>query len=139
MQWRKRRKNFTSKKQKEKQGKILMYHKCPEDVQKELDKSKAKEWAKWQDFSAAIILDDAQYDELIREGHQVIPTQWVELDKNHNKRLLDPTVEPNYKSRLVVRGDLEKGDPRSDSPTASIEAQNSVFSFAASGSLGLNP
>ena len=77
-------------------------------------------------------MDDAQYDELIREGHQVIPTQWVELDKNHNKRLLDPTVEPNYKSRLVVRGDLEKGDPRSDSPTASIEAQNLVFSFAAS-------
>ncbi|CAE7834664.1 unnamed protein product [Symbiodinium sp. CCMP2592] len=108
-QWRKRRKNFTSKKQKEKHGKILMYHKCPEDVQKELDKSRAKEWAKWQDFSAAIILDDAQYDELIREGHQVIPTQWVELDKNHNKRLLDPTVEANYKSRLVVRGDLEKG------------------------------
>ena len=132
LQWRKRRKNFTSKKQKEKHGKILMYHKCPEDVQKELDKSRAKEWAKWQDFSAAIILDDAQYDELIREGHQVIPTQWVELDKNHNKRLLDPTVEPNYKSRLVVRGDLEKGDPRSDSPTASIEAQNLVFSFAAS-------
>ncbi|CAE7200469.1 GIP [Symbiodinium sp. CCMP2592] len=131
-QWRKRRKNFTSKKQKEKHGKILMYHKCPEDVQKELDKSRAKEWAKWQDFSAAIILDDAQYDELIREGHQVIPTQWVELDKNHNKRLLDPTVEANYKSRLVVRGDLEKGDPRSDSPTASIEAQNLVFSFSAS-------
>ena len=136
LQWRKRRKKISSKKQKEKHGKILMYHK---DAQKELDKSRAKEWAKWQDFSAAIILDDAQYDELIREGHQVIPTQWVELDKNHNKRLLDPTVEPNYKSRLVVRGDLEKGDPRSDSPTASIEAQNSVFSFAASGSLGLNP
>ena len=26
LQWRKRRKNFTSKKQKEKHGKILMYH-----------------------------------------------------------------------------------------------------------------
>ncbi|CAE7038563.1 unnamed protein product [Symbiodinium sp. CCMP2592] len=73
LQWRKRRKNFTSKKQKEKHGKILTYHKCPEDVQKEPDKSRAKEWAKWQDFSAAIILDDAQYGELIREGHQVIP------------------------------------------------------------------
>ena len=52
---------------------------------------------------------------------KVIPTQWVELDKNHNKRLLDPTVEAKYKSRLVVRGDLEKGDPRSDSPTAGID------------------
>ncbi|CAE6970919.1 unnamed protein product [Symbiodinium sp. CCMP2592] len=42
VQWRKRRKNFTSKKKKEKYGKILIYHTCPEDVQKELDKSKAK-------------------------------------------------------------------------------------------------
>ena len=109
VQWRKRRKNFTSKKQKEKHGKILVYHKCPEDVQKELDKSREKEWAKWKEFSAAIIIDDAQYQELIREGHQVIPTQWVELDKNHNKRLLDPTVEAKYKSRLVVRGDLREG------------------------------
>ena len=104
----------------------------PEEVQKELDKSREKEWAKWKEFSAAIIIDDAQYQELIREGHQVIPTQWVELDKNHNRRLLDPTVEAKYKSRLVVRGDLEKGDPRSNSPTAGIEAQNLVFSFAAS-------
>ena len=98
VQWRKRRKNFTSKKQKEKHGKILVYHKCPEDVQKELDKSREKEWAKWKEFSAAIIIDDAQYQELIREGHQVIPTQWVELDKNHNKRLLDPTVEANTRA-----------------------------------------
>ena len=88
---RKHRKNLTSEKQKEKHGQILMYHKCPEDVQKELDKSREKEWAKWKDFSAAIIIDDDQYEELVREGHQVIPTQWVELDKNHSKRLLDPT------------------------------------------------
>ena len=46
--------------------------------------------------------------------------------------MLDPTVPPKYKSRLVVRGDLEEGDPRSDSPTADLEAQNMIFSFAAS-------
>ena len=61
----------------------------------------------------------------------MIPTQLVDLDKNHSKRLLDPTAEAKYKSRLVLRSDLEKGDPRSDSPTAGIEAQNFVFSFAA--------
>ncbi|CAE7355602.1 unnamed protein product [Symbiodinium sp. CCMP2456] len=75
VQWRKRRKNFTSKNQKEKHGKILMYRKCPEDVQKELDKSREK----------------------------VIPAQWVKLNKNHNKRLLDPSVEPKYKSRLTIK------------------------------------
>ncbi|CAE7289140.1 unnamed protein product [Symbiodinium sp. KB8] len=67
-QWHKRRRNFTWKKQNEKRGKILMYHKCPEDVEKKMDKSREKAWAKWQEFSAAIILDDAQYEELIREG-----------------------------------------------------------------------
>ena len=43
VQWRKRRK-FTSKKQKEKHVKIPVYHKCTEDVQKELDKSRGMEW-----------------------------------------------------------------------------------------------
>ena len=45
-----------------------------------------------------------------------------------------PPVPPKYKSRLVVRGDLEKGieNIRSDSPTCDIEAQNLIFSFAAS-------
>ena len=32
----------------------------------------------------------------------------------------------------MVRGCLEEGDPRSDSPTADLEAQNMIFSFAAS-------
>ena len=130
--WRKRRKNYSSKRQKEKHGKNLVYSKCPEDVQKELDKTREKEWNKWKEFSAAIVIDKQQLEELVREGHQIVPTQWVEVDKNHAQRLLDPSIEPKYKSRLVVRGDLEQGDPRSDSPTASIEAQNIVFSFAAS-------
>ena len=130
--WRKRRKNYSSKRQKEKHGKNLVYSKCPEDVQKELDKTREKEWNKWKEFSAALVIDKKQLEELVREGHQIVPTQWVEVDKNHAQRLLDPSIEPTYKSRLVVRGDLEQGDPRSDSPTASIEAQNIVFSFAAS-------
>ena len=43
-------------------------------------------------------------------------------------------VPPKYKSRLVVRGGLGKGIENiwSDSPTCDIEAQNLIFSFAAS-------
>ena len=40
------------------------------------------------------------------EGHRVVPMQLVEVDKAWSQRMLDPTVPPKYKSRLVVRGDL---------------------------------
>ena len=49
-------------------------------------------------------------------------------------------VPSKYKSRLVVRGDLEKeiDNVRSDSPTCDIEAQNLIFSFAASRMFKIN-
>ena len=58
----------------------------------------------------------------------------METDKNeHLRKPGGPDVEPNTCSRLVGRGDLEKGveNLRSDSPTCDIEAQNMIFSFAA--------
>ena len=131
-EWEKRKASYVKKKQKEKNGKLLDYAKCSDELKRKLDEARAKEWSKWKEFGALVVIDSKQLQELLDEGHQVIPTQWVELDKNYNKRLVDPTVEEKLKSRLVVRGDLEKGDPRSDSPTASLEAQNMVFSFAAS-------
>ena len=130
-EWKKRKASYV-KKQKEKNGKLLDYAKCSDELKRKLDETRAKEWSKWKEFGASVVIDSKQLQELLDEGHQVIPTQWVELDKNCNKRLVDPTVEEKLKSRLVVRGDLEKGDPRSDSPTASLEAQNMVFSFTAS-------
>ena len=131
-EWKKRKASYVKKKQKEKNGKLLDYSKCSDELKRKLDETRAKEWAKWKEFGASVVIDSKQLQELLDEGHQVIPTQWVELHRNYNKRLVDPTVEEKLKSRLVVRGDLEKGDPRSDSPTASLEAQNMVFSFAAS-------
>ena len=131
-EWKKRKASYVKKKQKEKNGKLLDYSKCSDELKRKLDETRAKEWAKWKEFGPSVVIDSKQLQELLDEGHQVIPTQWVELGKNYNKRLVDPTVEEKLKSRLVVRGDLEKGDPRSDSPTASLEAQNMVFSFAAS-------
>ena len=131
-EWKKRKASYVKKKQKEKNGKLLDYSKCSDELKRKLDETRAKEWAKWKEFGASVVIDSKQLKELLDEGHQVIPTQWVELDKNYNKRMVDPTVEEKLKSRLAVRGDLEKADPRSDSPTASLEAQNMVFSFAAS-------
>ena len=131
-EWKKTKASYAKKKQKEKNGKLLDYAKCSDELKRKLDETRAKEWSKWKEFGASVVIDSKQLQELLGEGHQVIPTQWVELDKNYSKRLVNPTVEEKLKSRLVVRGDLEKGDPRSDSPRASLEAQNMVFSFAAS-------
>ena len=73
-------------------------------------KSRAGEWKKWVDYKAGIIITGDMLDELLREGYQEIPTQWVEVDKNeHLRKPGGPPVPPKYKSRLVVRGDLEKG------------------------------
>ena len=49
-----------------------MYSKCEPEVQKKLDKTREKEWSKWQDFSAAVVIDKAQLEELLAEGHKVI-------------------------------------------------------------------
>ncbi|CAE7418365.1 GIP [Symbiodinium sp. CCMP2592] len=122
--WKKRRKNYTGKKQKEKNGKLLVYAKCSPEVQAELDKTREKEWNKWKEFSAAVVIDKNQLEELIREGHQIIPTQWVEVDKHHAQRLADPTVEAKYKSRLVVRGDLEQGEIIDEFKCGTVESDS---------------
>ena len=79
----------------------------------------------------------SELQELIDEGHIPIPTQWVEVDKKEHLRKPDTPIEEHeteLKSRLVVRGGLEKGTEnlRSDSPTCDTEAQNLIFSYAAS-------
>ena len=46
-----------------------------------------KEWKKWMDFSAGVKLEKNVLDELLSEGHCMLPTQWIETDKKaHLKR-----------------------------------------------------
>eukprot|EP00435_Cladocopium_sp_Y103_P054380 s860_g17.t1 len=57
----------------------------------------------------------------------IIPSRWVDVDKSE-----DPT-KPEYKSRLVARGDLEKNlssQVRTDSPTSSQLFLHTVISFS---------
>ena len=131
-QWQKRKINdkMKVKKAKEKRGKLLNFKKASAEVQAGLLEARAVEWKKWVDFNAGIIVMGEQLDDLLREGHQEIPTQWIEVDKNEAKRKPgEEPLPPIYKSRLVGRGDLEKGieNIRSDSPTCDIEAQNLIF------------
>ena len=101
-------------------------------LQKGIDGSRETEWGKWRQFNAALDLTEEQYQKLKAEGHEEVPLKWVDTDKNDVLRGTKPDIEMERKSRLVTRGDLESGDIRSDSPTADIEAQNEIFSFAAS-------
>ena len=70
---------------------------------------------------------------MLAEGHSIIPTQWIEVDKaEHKRRQGGPYVRPGFKSRLVPCGNFEKTvGLRSDSFTGDLEAINLVLSWAA--------
>ena len=129
----KRKKKYVSKKRKEAAGKVLNFKRAEGPVREGMLAARQAEWAKWKQFNAAVILSVEESNRLVSEGHQVAGTQWIDTDKNEPLRTKEnPDVPPKYKGRLVVRGDQEQGDVRSDSPTCDTEAQNLLFSFAAS-------
>ena len=108
---------------KNKSPKTIVYRKMDEEIQRQLRISRRDEWTTWEKFNAAIAIPRAEREKLIAEGHQLIPTQWIETDKNdHRRRAGGPDVPALYKSRLVVRGDLENDvGVRTDSPTCELE------------------
>ena len=62
--------------------KNLSYNSCSADIQQGLRKSRAKEWQKWEEFNAGVILSKAEVEELLSAGVKVNPMQWIETDKN---------------------------------------------------------
>ena len=64
----------------------------------------------------------------------MIPTQWIDIDKNeHLRRPGGPKVASKHTSRLVVRGDLEEDlGIRTDSPTCELEGLRLIMPWAAS-------
>ena len=71
-EWKKRKASYVKKKQKEKNGKLLDYAKCSDELKRKLDETRAKEWSKWKEFGASVVIDSKQLQELLDEGHQVI-------------------------------------------------------------------
>ena len=129
---------FVSKNtKKELRGKTFNYERESKEVREGLDISRETEWRKWKDFVAGRPCRGEELQRLLNEGHVPIPTRWVDTDKNaHLHREGGPIIDPEYKSRLCGRGDLEGIDGiRADSPTAEIEAHNLLFSFAAANKL----
>ena len=89
------------------------------------------------DFNAGTIVMGEELDNLVREGHTLIPMQWIETDKHEHLRETNIRKNekhiPKYKSRLVACGNLENcPDVRTDSPTTAVEGLNLLCSWAAS-------
>jgi hypothetical protein len=113
-------------------GKNLKYDQCDARTKALLDKSRLKEWKKWMDFDAGVVIEGDLLRELLSEGASMLPTQWIETDQNEHLKRPGQHHVPDLKSRLVACGQYEdKAGLRTDSPTADVEALNLVCSFAA--------
>ena len=119
--------------------KSIHYESAPPEVQKALQASQAQEWSKFESFGAVVPLTPDQVQELVTEGHQIIPSKWVDVDKAQYKKGQDPSYQPQYKSRLVSCGNFECSEGlRSDSPTADIEVHNLICCWCAAHELDLH-
>ena len=85
----------------------LKYHNAPEVL-----KAKEDELEKWSKYNA--------YEEVDDNGQYVLGSRYVVEDKNGK-----------VKARFVVKGNEERGDPRSDSPTASKDSFKTFLSLSA--------
>ena len=119
--------------------KSIHFESAPPEVQKALQASRAQEWSKFESFGAVVPLTPDQVKDLVAEGHQIIPSKWVDVDKAQYKKGRDPNYQPQYKSRLVSCGNFECSDGlRSDSPTADIEVHNLICCWCAAHELDLH-
>ena len=80
------------------------------------------------------MVSGTELKQLLAEGHSMIPTQWIEIDKaEHKRREGGGYVPPEFKSRLVACGNFEDTpNIRTDSPTCDLEGVNLVIAWAAS-------
>ena len=113
--------------------KSIHYESAPPDVQKNIMDARTKEWNKFLEFAAVVEIPKEDTEKLITEGHQYIPSKWVDVDKNQFiKERTDQEYVPKFKSRLVSCGNFEVSKGlRSDAPTADTEAHNILCCWAA--------
>ena len=117
----------------ENRGKVLVYSRLEEAMQKRVDEARIKEWQNYERFGAASCMTRQEAEKLIMEGAEVVPTQWIDVNKHAG--LFDEmgnSLEEKLKSRLVARGDLQKIFGRTDSPTVDPEGVHLICSYASS-------
>ena len=95
-----RRPDLEVKKEEEKPvEKTLIYEKESEEMKKLIDKAREAEWQKYIKYSAAVPLSKEDGDALVNKGHTLIPSKWVDVDKNSHKSH-EASYVPKVKSRL---------------------------------------
>eukprot|EP00435_Cladocopium_sp_Y103_P051119 s7_g15.t1 len=111
----------------------IIYSRASDEMKTLLDASRAKEWANWMKYKAVRFPTEAEVTNLEEQGEtEVIPMRWVDIDKNEKLRVPGADDIPmKLKSRLVIRGDLEQQQFRTDCPTASATCIHILLSFAA--------
>ena len=90
--------------------------------------ARGKEWAKYIKYSAAVPLPPGEGGALIAQGHAVIPSKWVDVDKSYHAQRRDDRI----KSRQVSCGNFEvQAGLRTDAPTWDAETHHLIAAFAA--------
>ncbi|CAE7699666.1 unnamed protein product [Symbiodinium sp. CCMP2592] len=128
-------KKYRKKVQKQGKGREIMYQHASEEVKKQLDETRRKEWDNWKGYSNMRKITPQELEAMKKENPnlRVIATRWVDIDS------AEKGEQPKYKSRFVVRGDLEDStDMRTDSPTGSQVGMGLVISYAAATRKNLN-
>jgi hypothetical protein len=92
--------------------KVIHFDSAPPDVQEGLRASRAKEWNKFVQFAAVIPITGQEKENLLAEGHTVVPSKWVDTDKAGHKKGSPDYYAPVWKSRLVSCGNFETADGR---------------------------
>lgn len=140
--WPGTRKFSNRNKRLEEAGKTLNYKNTTNEISAGLDVSRAEEWSKWGKFYAIRPIRGRDLQELLDEGHEVLPTRWLDKDLNEHKRRKcsdnkkKKKIPLDLKSRLVGRGDFENLDGvRTDSPTQDCSGHLLLCSYAASNDL----
>ena len=109
----------------------INYGRASDEMKRKLNESRAKEWSNWLKYKAIRFPTQAEIESLLLAGESVIPMRWVDIDKNEKLRAPgDTTIPEKLQSRLVIRGDLEDGNFRTDCPTASSTAVHILLSYA---------
>lgn len=109
-------------------GREIFYDKCTPEVQEALQTTRLKEWNNWKQFQAVRVIPPEEADAFVNNNPnmEILPTRWLEVDK------AEVGEEPKLKSRIIVRGDLERNNNlRTDSPTTSQLYFNLILSFSA--------
>ena len=114
-----RRPDLEVKKEEEKPAeKTLIYEIESEDMKRLIDKAREADGQKYIKYSAAVPLSKEDGDALVHEGHTLIPSKWVDVDKNSHKSH-EVSYVPKINSRLVSCGNFEdQSSLRTDSPTS---------------------